>query len=836
MPNPDTPSIAEELSAQQREISIAEFFEQNRQMLGFGSKARSMVTAVKEGVDNAIDASEDAGILPEVTVTIKETGNDYYAVTIADNGPGITKEQVPKVFGKLLYGSRFSKRVQRRGQQGIGISAAVLYGQLTTGKSAEITSKIAVNDDAEYFQVGIDTDSNEPKIHATETVSWDQEHDSGTSITVYMEANFRARSSLHKYIKHTAIVNPHATVELNEPEEHVRFERTVEQLPKQPTEINPHPHGIEFGTLRSLIEVTDSHSISGFLQSEFTRVGQTTADSIINAFMDRVHGRYCAWNVPAPTEPVPIDLVSEGDVLPQVEHGNEGLDESSEDTTHETVTLKENIAAHVNRKSADATEAFASQVSEDLHERQRVSWVTAQKVTNEIADAISEEYNTTLGETVREKAASAAWGVIRVTREKTLIEIVDAATSDRKTDSDVQGFAVELRSQIDHESTTEDALTKTGIQNVINETADVTSTTISNAFGETATENVFNELWGCMERTRYDPPLLRKLDSDIDLADALHQAMQDVKVMAPPSHCLSPIGEESLTRGMKKVYDAEFYTASTRDASAHSGEPFLVEAGIAYGGDVPDEGDVDLLRFANRVPLVYQQGACCITNVVTGIRWNNYKLSDKGSGLPQGPVAIVVHIASTNVPFTSESKDAVASVEEIEGKIERAVRDVGLNLKNHLQQRQSLKERQRKQDKISMILPEFSQKIASISGRDEPAVKQSLAQIMNNVLVQATPDQDLTTVTATNYDNQSTHTPKIRVHMEAKPELDSSIEYVVEEYNGGWVITWEPSINSGETVSIELPVRQGSVEDVTVENIEAEKVTTHVRPEPVTST
>ena len=125
--------IAEELAESQRAISIAEFFEKNKHMLGFDSGARGLVTAVKEAVDNALDATEEAGIAPDIYVEIAEAG-DYYRLVVEDNGPGITKEQIPKVFGKLLYGSRFHAREQSRGQQGIGISAAVLYSQLTPGR------------------------------------------------------------------------------------------------------------------------------------------------------------------------------------------------------------------------------------------------------------------------------------------------------------------------------------------------------------------------------------------------------------------------------------------------------------------------------------------------------------------------------------------------------------------------------------------------------------------------------------------------------------------------------------------------------------------------------
>ena len=174
-----TDDIAEELAAEQRSISVAEFFEKNKHMLGFDSPARGLVTAVKEGVDNSLDACEEAGVLPDILVEIEET-RDGYRVVIEDNGPGIVKRQIPKIFGKLLYGSRFGKRVQSRGQQGIGISAAVLYAQMTSGKPAIITSKTQ-SGEAQRFEVIIDTDTNEPEIVSEEEVEWDRTH--GTRIS-----------------------------------------------------------------------------------------------------------------------------------------------------------------------------------------------------------------------------------------------------------------------------------------------------------------------------------------------------------------------------------------------------------------------------------------------------------------------------------------------------------------------------------------------------------------------------------------------------------------------------------------------------------------------------
>src|SRR5699024_7853476 len=168
-----------------------------------------------------------------------------------------------------------------RGQQGIGISAAVLYSQLTSGKPAKITSRTQ-GGEAKYFELIIDTDTNEPEVSVDETTTWDRTH--GTRIELEMEANMRARSQLRDYVKHTAVVNPHARIELHEPNGEFKAERATDQLPEETEEIRPHPHGVELGTLLKMLESTDSYSISGFLQEEFSRVGQKTARKVIAAF------------------------------------------------------------------------------------------------------------------------------------------------------------------------------------------------------------------------------------------------------------------------------------------------------------------------------------------------------------------------------------------------------------------------------------------------------------------------------------------------------------------------------------------------------------------------
>jgi DNA topoisomerase-6 subunit B len=367
--------IAEELAADQRQISIAEFFERNKHMLGFDSGARALVTAVKEAVDNALDAAEEAGFAPDVYVEIRESG-DYYTIIVEDNGPGITKEQIPNIFGKLLYGSRFHKREQNRGQQGIGISAAVLYAQLTSGTPAKVTSRTPSASEAQYFELIIDTENNEPEIQSESTTTWERPR--GTRIELRMEANMRARAQLHDYVLHTAVVNPHARIELIEPNAQFKFERATDELPAETESIRPHPHGVELGTVLKMLEATDSYSLSGFLQGEFTRVGSKTAGKVIDNFRDRHFGREMGWSVP---QDVDVDLESA-------------------------------IEDAVSNKGREATAAFAGRVSETLASRERTTDSELREVVGTVADDIGDEFGTTFGSTVRENAVEAAWDVL----------------------------------------------------------------------------------------------------------------------------------------------------------------------------------------------------------------------------------------------------------------------------------------------------------------------------------------------------------------------------------------------------------------------------------------
>jgi DNA topoisomerase-6 subunit B len=784
--------IAEELAASQREISIAEFFEKNKHMLGFDSGARGLVTAVKEAVDNALDATEEAGILPDLLVEIEDTGG-YYTLTVEDNGPGITKEQIPKIFGKLLYGSRFHAREQSRGQQGIGISAAVLYSQLTSGKPVRIESRTQGNDVSNYYELIIDTDTNEPEIDVEKELSAaesDLRGTHGTRIEMDMEANMRARGQLHDYIKHTAVVNPHARIELQEPNGEIKSERAENAgLPAETEEIRPHPHGVELGTLIKMLSDTDSHSISGFLQSEFTRVGKKTAENIEDAFRDRHFGREMRWRAP-------------------------GIDSETD--------LEAVVVAAVSNKDATHTKLFAEQVVESVKDAEGVARTELEELVADVADDVASDTGTTFGGTVQENVVDAVWSELTTDRTADVFVAVDAATTNKKDDATVRGLAERIANKFDGDDE-RDRATRADLEEYVYRSAENTEEYDDATIGETARDNVVRELWADMASVTDDPPLTRELGGDRDAARDLLDAMEAVDVMAPPTSCLSPINDDLIEAGLKKEFDADFYAAATRDADVHGGDPFVVEAGIAYGGELEAEGKVDLMRFANRVPLVYQRGACATTDVIRNIGWRNYNLDQPGgSGIPNGPCVIMIHVASTNVPFTSESKDAVANVPAIEDEIELAVREAARELKSFLKQRRSMRKRQQKQNVIMDILPKMAEKVSKMTDREELAVEDSLARIMNNVLVERSRENGTVSLCVENHGSKSADLDVTDI---VSTEPSNVTDGDVVEMDGEWFVKWSPSVSGGDEATLAYEVDDDATFDLSVQGVEDARLT-----------
>jgi len=503
--------IAHELAKKQRDIGVAEFFARNRHLLGFDNPRKALLTTIKEAVDNSLDACEEARILPEINIEVIDMGNDRFRIIEEDNGPGIVPKQVPKIFAKLLYGSKFHSLKQSRGQQGIGISASVMYAQLTTGRSAKIISKISPKEPAHYYELNLDTQNNKPNIIKEEEKQWSKDH--GTKIELDIEGSYQKGSqSVDEYLKETAIANPHATITYVNPKaESFIFPRATEKLPKEPKEIKPHPYGIELGIMMKMLNWSTAKTLQHFLTTEFSRVGSGTAK-----------------------------------------------------------TICENAALLTNTKPS------------------------------------------------------------KISREQ---------------------------------------------------------------------------------------------------GEALMKGIKNTKIIAPPTDCLSPIGADQLEKGLKKEVNAEFYTAVTRPPAVYRGNPFQIEVGIAYGGNQPGDKSARLIRFANRVPLIFQQGACAMNKAVVQTAWRNYGLNQSRGTLPTGPMTIVIHMASVWVPFTSESKEAVAHYPEIMKEIKLALQETGRKLSGYVRKKKRVKEEIKKRGFIEKYIPHVAEALKQILDLKEIDEKKLEAEL-----------------------------------------------------------------------------------------------------------
>ena len=512
-------SSASDLAKQHRDISVSEFFAKNRHLLGFDNPSKALLTTVKEGVDNSLDACEEAGILPDIRVSIKQISETRFRVIIEDNGPGILRSQVPKVFGSLLYGSKFHRLRQSRGQQGIGISAAGMYGLLTTGKPIIITTRTGPKQDAHHLELVIDTKQNAPKVTRDDVVDWDKKH--GTRVEIELEGSYRGgQHSVDAYIRQISLANPHAEITYVPPKaeahgaEHV-FPRVTSEIPKETAEIMPHPYGVELGVLMQMFRDTKARNVRSCLQTDFSRVSARTAMEILE---------------------------------------------------------KANVA-----------------------------------------------------------------------------------------------------------------------------------------------------------------PTRRPGELDREQAERIHQAIQATKIMAPPMDCISPIGEDLINKALRSEVSAAFYTSVSRRPVVYRGNPFLIEVGLAYGGDLPADQTITAYRYANRVPLQYQQGACAITKAISGTEWRNYQMQQPRGALPVGPMLLMVHIASVWVPFTSESKESIAHYPEIIKEIRLGLQECGRKVATHIRKQRREADAEKKRAYIVKYIPQVAiglQQILSLNDGQRDKIVSNLTSVL----------------------------------------------------------------------------------------------------------
>ena len=528
---------AERMASNQKQVAISEFFEKNKHFLGFDSLPRSLITAVKEAVDNSLDACEEARILPEIKIQITKLDGkkDIIELRSEDNGPGIPKKSIEKVFGQLLFGSRFHAIRQSRGQQGIGITGVVMYCQLTTGRKTHVRSKIATETSAAIVDIGLDTRKNKATKSGEGRELWElpdgtlKEH--GLEITAQMKAKYqRGRQSVYQYLRMTSIVNPHADITFIDPDgETHHWPRVTERLPRKVESIKPHPHGIHLGTLqRMCTESTDSR-MTVFLRNNFSGVSSRAAKELL-------------------------------------------------------------AAAEIEEKAKPK--------------------------------------------------------LLKADHYRALLEAF-------------QG-----------------------------------------------------------ERMLNNKP---------------------VKLLNPPTNCLSPIEELLIKKGLSKTIDSRYVTTMTRAPTVTQGNPYQVEVGLIFGDGMAADKPVEVLRFANRVPLMYQQGGCLVTKAIESVDWRQYGLDQAGGrGVPKGPAAILVHLASTNVQFTSEAKEALADNAEVIDEVRKALLEMGRGLRKHLEKKKKMAKTQEKFELVNDIIPAIAEKAAAILDRPVPNLSGSITRIMGAVISEAT--------------------------------------------------------------------------------------------------
>ncbi|MBW2543013.1 MAG: DNA topoisomerase VI subunit B [Deltaproteobacteria bacterium] len=229
------------------------------------------------------------------------------------------------------------------------------------------------------------------------------------------------------------------------------------------------------------------------------------------------------------------------------------------------------------------------------------------------------------------------------------------------------------------------------------------------------------------------PPTRRPSEVSREQAESLHQTIQATKLMAPPMDCIAPIGEDLIEKALRSEVSAAFYSAVSRRPAVYRGNPFLIEVGLAYGGELPADQTITAYRYANRVPLQYQQGACAITKAIAGTEWRNYQMQQPRGALPVGPMLLMVHIASVWVPFTSESKEAIAHYPEIIKEIRLGLQECGRKVATHIRKQRREADAEKKRAYIVKYIPQVAiglQQILSLNDGQRDKIVSNLTSTL----------------------------------------------------------------------------------------------------------
>jgi len=274
------------------ELSVSAWFYRNRAIAGFDNPARSLYVSVRELLENSLDACEEIGVLPEISVSLSYADNQHdstgipstpraFKLVVSDNGGGIELENVPKLIGKMLTGTKFVLK-QSRGTFGLGGSLALLYGQITTQKPITVKSSIAGKPYCNVLTMKLDIERNEPVVLEKKRLP-KQASEHGTKVSYFLQGDwFRSKRRIHEYFNQTSLIVPYASIDFATPDDEIlSYHRIIDVLPDAAKETKPHPKGIDVEMLKTMIAPTKSNSIETFLKNSFQRVGPATADSFL---------------------------------------------------------------------------------------------------------------------------------------------------------------------------------------------------------------------------------------------------------------------------------------------------------------------------------------------------------------------------------------------------------------------------------------------------------------------------------------------------------------------------------------------------------------------------
>lgn len=276
------------MSRQITKSSTAEYFAKNLQQVGFSSPLKAVLTTLKEAVDNSLDACEHAGILPEIEVQIQRVGagstknTDLVRIIVEDNGPGIEPDDLAKVFGEYLASSKFGRGQCSRGQQGIGISAATTWAQLTQAKGAFVMTKTANMRKAIQGQVDVDIKTNSGILRNKESVDWDKKHGVCVEFNIDGRVQLNGDGGLITYLEGTVLVNPHLTLKYKLLDnEWVTIERVTQTVPDVPEATLPHPHTFKLGEFITHATLFGKATLEKFLKTGFSRISDQSIKEFI---------------------------------------------------------------------------------------------------------------------------------------------------------------------------------------------------------------------------------------------------------------------------------------------------------------------------------------------------------------------------------------------------------------------------------------------------------------------------------------------------------------------------------------------------------------------------